>query len=223
MYMLPVTRRSIHIPTIQTLQEKAIMRTYVISRKPEVLDWNTIPALPIDNMYWCDPVDIVSQAQLCYDEEAIYVRLSTKEANIRAEVTDPLGSPCLDSCLEFFFSPVPEDDRYINIELNPLCSMYLGIGHSTGDLIRMIPDGHDVFGPVVERTEEGWNITYKVPVAFLNLFFKDFAPAPGKFMKANFYKCGNYCVVPHYFTWNALSGKEGGFHRPCDFGTLEFA
>ena len=88
------------------------MRNYTILRKPENLDWSTIPAASIDNLLWTPSVDITSKAQLCYDGEAIYVRLSAKEANIRAEENGPLGTPCQDSCLEFFFAPIEGDDRY---------------------------------------------------------------------------------------------------------------
>ena len=76
------------------------MRTHVISKKTAVLDWASLPVADIDHLLWSPQVDISAKAQICYDEEALYVRLSAHEAHIRAEERGPLGMPCLDSCLE---------------------------------------------------------------------------------------------------------------------------
>ena len=59
------------------------MRIHVISKKNSVLDWSTIPIATIDNLLWTPHVDISAKAQICYDEEALYVRLSAHEVNIR--------------------------------------------------------------------------------------------------------------------------------------------
>ena len=78
----------------------------------------------------------------CHDDEKIYVHQVAHEKNIRAELTDKLGSICTDSCMEFFFSPVPEDGRYFNIELNLNGAIFLGFGHGRADSIRLIPEDH---------------------------------------------------------------------------------
>ena len=82
------------------------MRNYTIVKKPEVLDWSKIPVAPIDDHLWLEPVDIVCTAQVCYDESGMYVRMTAKEKDIRAEEEGVTGWPCLDSCLEFFFRPL---------------------------------------------------------------------------------------------------------------------
>ena len=52
------------------------MRSYVLKKVTSAPDWDTIDALPIDNLQWTNPpVDIRAQGQLCWDEAAIYVRL----------------------------------------------------------------------------------------------------------------------------------------------------
>lgn len=198
------------------------MKTYTIPRKPAVLDWTQIPTLSLDNRLWTPTVDISATAGLCYDEEAIYVRLASKEAQIRAELTGALDQPCQDSCLEFFFSPIPEDGRYFNIEFNPNCCMYLGFGSGRDDLIRLLPQASNPFCPKAARTAGGWEITYQVPVSFLRCFFPDFTPASGKTMRANFYKCGDLTSQQHFFSWNMVTSETPDFHRPCDFGILKF-
>ena len=199
------------------------MRTHIIPRKPDVLDWSTIPALPIDNLCWTPEIDITAQAQICYDEEALYVRLSAKEAAIRAEHTGPVGMPCEDSCLEFFFSPIPGDTRYLNIEFNPNACMYLGMGSGIHDLVRLLPDSNNPLQPCPQRIDGGWEIVYRVPSAFVRRFFPDYAPAPGGTIRANFYKCGDLTPQEHYLSWNPMTSETPAFHRPCDFGLLTFA
>lgn len=199
------------------------MRNHVISRKPEVLDWSQLPVLPIDNLCWTPGIDISAQAQICYDADALYVRLAAKEAVIRAEHTGPVGMPCEDSCLEFFFSPIPGDNRYLNIEFNPNGCFYLGIGSCIQDLVRLLPDSGNPFQAEPRRIDGGWEIVYQVPTAFVRRFFPDYAPVSGGTIRANFYKCGDLTPQEHYLSWNPMTCDTPAFHRPCDFGLLTFA
>ena len=164
--------------------------------------------------------EVVASAQICYDEEALYVRLSAKEKHIRAEYTGPLDMPCQDSCLEFFFCPMEGDNRYFNIEFNPNCCMYLGIGSCLKDLVRLLPAWENVLYPKAERFFDGWAVTYQVPVSFVRRFFPGFTLESGTIIRANFYKCGELTVQPHDLSWNELAQGEHSFHRPCDFGML---
>lgn len=198
------------------------MRNYTILPKSKTGDWKDIPIAYIDTRLWTDEVDILSTAQICYDSNALYLRLTAKEENIRAEEKGPIGMPCLDSCLEFFFSPVISDNRYFNIEFNPEKCLYLGIGTGRHDLVRLLPDTDAIFKPCSIRTEDGWEITYQIPFTFIKLFFKDFIAAPGEKMRANFYKCGDLTVKKHYFSWNPVKLSSPDFHRPEFFGELVF-
>ena len=199
------------------------MRTYMISKKTADLDWTIIPVAAIDNLHWSPHVDISAEAQICYDENFLYVRLSAHEAHIRAEEVGPLGMPCLDSCLEFFFAPDPESLRYFNFEFNPNCCLYLGLGNERGDeLYRLLYDGPDQFDAKSERLEDGWAITYRIPYTFIRHFFPGFAPASGQQIRGNFYKCGDLTVQEHYLAWNPMTCETPAFHRPFEFGLLIF-
>lgn len=198
------------------------MKSYTIIRKPNILDWTKIPFAKIDIQLQDTPVDISATGQLCYDDEFLYVRLTAREKNIRAEYTGPLDPPCEDSCLEFFFCPIYGDDRYFNIEYNPNCCIYLGIGSGINDLVRLIPESGIPFFPNVVRTDCRWEITYQIPFEFIRRFFPDFTPVSGTKMYGNFYKCGDLTVTEHYLCWNKINANPVSFHRPCDFGILKF-
>ena len=196
------------------------MKHYTIARVTGRPNWKDIPVLNIDEQLWRPPVDISACAQLAWDDRRLYVRLRATEATIRAEHTGPLGMPCQDSCLEFFFSPVPGDTRYFNIEYNPNACLYLGYGDGRTSA-RLLPD-RDRFEPEVTRTPGGWQVEYCVPFDFVQLFAPGFRPAPGSAMRANCYKCGDLTPAEHYLAWNPCGGDRPNFHRPGDFGLMTF-
>lgn len=198
------------------------MRSYIITKKSEPLDWDKVPAVDVDNCLWLADAGISTKAQLCYDADAIYVRLRAKEANIRAEETGVIGRPCEDSCMEFFFCPMPENKTYFNIELNPNCCMYLGIGTDRHDLIRMLQHDRNPLQAEAVMTEDGWQLTYRIPVSFIQRFFPEFKAESGAMMRGNFYKCGDSTVQPHYYAWNPVETEKPDFHQPAYYGKFYF-
>ena len=155
-------------------------------------------------------------------QDAIWIREGAREASIRAEDTDILGMPCRDSCLEFFFCPMPEGKTYMNIEFNPNCCMYMGIGTNRYDLVRLLPEKENLLKAAASRTVDGWEITYRIEVAFLQRFFPEFKAESGAMMRGNFYKCGDYTVQEHYYSWNPVELVDPEFHCSEYFGKLYF-
>lgn len=195
------------------------MKTYTAIRASLPVSWENVPTLAIDTKLWGTQTDITAQAQLCYDDTALHIRLSTVEAEIRAEEEGPLGSPCQDSCLEFFFCPMDGDSRYFNIEFSPTGAMYLGFGGGFG-LLRLIREVNP-FDPVITRTENGWEITYRIPYSFICQFFPEYEAKTGKCIRANFYKCGDRTVNKHYLTWSPITGSKS-YHQPEFFAPVYF-
>ena len=197
------------------------MKTYTIIRRPAELHWQDVPALQVDECLWLPPADISMQAQVCYDDAALYVRLSVREQNIRAEHKTPGCMVCEDSCMEFFFCPAAGDDRYFNFEWNPNAQLYLGSGPNRYDSVRLlVQDEQTLFAPCPARTADGWELAFRVPVSFVRRFVPDFALTPGTALRANCFKCGEFTPQPHYYSWNPVTSETPDFHRPCDFGQM---
>lgn len=197
------------------------MKEYTICRTGQPVCWDTVPSLSIDTLLWSPEVPIRAWAQLCHDDEALYVRLTAVEPHIRAEELPPLGVPCLDSCLEFFFCPIPGDRRYINIEYNPNCCLCMGVGGGPCGGVHISPKP-ELLSPSAQRTADGWFVTYKVPYALIRTFFPEFSGAPGTQIRANCYKCGNLTVQRHFLSWNPINLPKPSFHCPEYFGTMYF-
>ena len=197
------------------------MRSYTITKVSGTPDWSKIPTLNIDHRYFETPDSITAEAQICYNEDAICVRLSTVEANVRAVEKGPVGMPCEDSCLEFFFCPYENDIRYFNIEFNSVGCVFLGMGPNVDKLIRLIPED-DTLAPKITRREDGWEICYTVTYEFIRRIFPDFKAYSGKKMLANCYKCADLSEPPHYMAWSPIVGEPFRFHRPECFGEMIF-
>ncbi|MFV0399374.1 MAG: carbohydrate-binding family 9-like protein [Oscillospiraceae bacterium] len=122
-----------------------------------------------------------------------------------------------DSCLEFFFRP-EGDDRYINIECNPLGAMIIGFGESRHDRVSLLDEYKHLLSPTVEihPAQGKWSVLYHIPFPLLEETYG--RPFPRTFY-ANFYKCGG--LSPHYGMWREVDAPEPDFHRPEFFGKFE--
>lgn len=197
-------------------------KCYQIIHTADQPDWAVAPRAQIDQLLWKPQTQITAYAQLVCGDDRLFVHLHADEDAIRAEETDPLAQPCQDSCLEFFLSPAEGDARYLNIEMNPNCCLYFGIGTGRDDLVRLLPtQGVGALNAHCTRSETGWDLYYSLPFSLLRLFFPAFHPHG--IMRGNFYKCGDLTQQEHYLAWNRVACAEPDFHRPEFFGELEFA
>ena len=196
-------------------------KSYTIARVDGAPNWDEIDQLDIDDAEWGDSFGISAHAKLCYDDQALYVRMWADEKDIRATYTpdDPDAKCYEDSCLEFFLAPVEGDARYMNFEVNPNCAVCNEIGAQKADRERLHPTA-DMLDARSSRIDGGWEVSYRIPFDYLQSFYPDFAPEPGAQMRGNFYKCGNLTANKHYLVWNHVDSDTPNFHVPESFGTL---
>lgn len=184
-------------------------------------DWSTVPAVELRNTGWLGETAVRAWAQLCRDDECLWVRMEAEESPVRAALTEPLDEVYNDSCLEFFLAPDPADSRYLNFEFNPLGNVYLGFGSTRPTRVRQIvSDKDELFRPQPFLTERGWGIVYRIPFGFIRNYFPNFQPR-GE-IAGNFYKCGDMTPQPHYLSWMEMHTNTPDFHRRQDFGVLCF-
>lgn len=198
------------------------MEKYTIKKCNDTFCWEDIPVLNIDSLLLPTEADVSAWGQLYYDDNAIYVKLSARETEIRAELTGALDPICEDSCLEFFFCPMENDIHYFNIECNLNGAIYLGFATNVHDLVRLIPEEPEII-PFAKRTQDGWEVEYKIPYSFIKRFFPNFNVFSGKKIRANAYKCGDSTHIPHYLCWQQVPLlEEASFHNPTAFGEMIF-
>ena len=200
--------------------DSAVMKSYTITRIQGTVDWDDIPTLDLDSILWEPDQGVRASGQLCYDDENLYVHLMAVETDIRAENTEPLSPVCQDSCLEFFFQPEGET-RYFNFEINPNGCLYIGFGHGRADSTALYRgDMQEFFDIQADRTNDGWEVYYRIPVVFLQVFYPDYTFSGS--LRANVYKCGDLTDHKHYLSWNPVKSEKPDYHRPEDFGRMPF-
>ncbi len=186
------------------------MKSYIILPA----DGRTPNTLSVDEVLWRPDAGVRMKAQLAYDAEALYVSMRAWERDVRAELTEPLSPVWEDSCMELFLAPEGEVS-YVNLEANPNGCFFCSFGRGRDDRLRS--ETAD-FAIETERLADGWALRYRVPLAFLQMFYPELRFEAGRMLRGNLYKCGDRTAQPHYLAWNPIRADTPNFHRPEDFG-----
>ena len=194
---------------------------YTIRSVRNAPDWPSVPSLSVSNVLWEPDCGVRAGGQLCHDEDRLYVRLYAREKELRAEYTKMPSPVWEDSCLEFFFIP-DGGSRYFNFEINPNGCLWVAFGPDREHREKLFrPDAESFFGIRTSRTAEGWEAFWSIPLSFLRQSCPDAAFA-GRW-RANVYKCGDKTARPHFLSWSPIASETPDFHRPQDFGVMEFS
>ena len=155
-------------------------------------------------------------AKLLHSEEGLYLKMETDEWPIKAHETEENGVVCLDSCMEFFFTPNTKDKEYINFEVNVLSFPQCGLGVERFGRSHPKVSEENVTIQTSVKFGEGWSLFMFISAEFLRKYFSSF----DKEMLGNFYKCGNETVIRHYSVWNMIETEVPDYHRPEYFGKI---
>lgn len=152
--------------------------------------------------------------------------LKCYESNPKADFTERNAPVYRDSCLEFFVLPIAERKEYINIEVNSkgifLCEFGDGRENrvQVSSLTETFPRVRAFFGKDLQG--DFWAVDIRLTKKFLSELYNiqeekfDFSV-----VKANFYKCGDDCEVPHYIAFAPVTTLPPGFHNPECFAVFE--
>ena len=163
-----------------------------------------------------------------WTQQEILLRFDVTEEDVKALFTEDNSPVHRDSCVEFFIAP--GDGTYFNFEFNPRGVAYAARGRRRENSkplsieeVALIRRFSSLEGkPLPPQGCSGsWTLTIVIP---LTLFSGTSLEQPGgKSFRANFYKCGDETIQPHFITWNHVGTKEPDFHRPEYFGCLDFS
>ncbi len=113
-------------------------------------------------------------------------------------------------------------DRYFNFECNPNGCLHIGFGYNRSTRVVLFRrDAEELFEIQTERTSDGWEVFYRIPLIFLRIFYPNLTFSGT--IRANLYKCGDDTLQAHYLSWNPVTSDAPDFHRPEDLGIMKFA
>lgn len=198
--------------------------------------WRTIKPLTLRYFMGSQPAHFPRvQSRVAYDDHAIYVMFHVADRYVRAVAQKHQEAVCLDSCVEFFFTPSEKVSKgYFNLEMN--CGGTMLFRYQNGrtksstsieqndlDQIEVAHNMPKIVDPEIEGPTD-WTVAYRLPLELLKKYASsDFdQPAPGVKWRANFYKCADSTSHPHWLTWSQVKSQGPNFHRPDQFGILEF-
>ena len=198
--------------------------------KPEL--WSDIAPLFIEQYKWVqNKYTPRVSVRLFHTNSHIYLYYKVPEERIAIRHTSFGSDVYKDSCVEFFVNPFPESsDEYVNIEMNALGVLLVGIGKDGDDTKRYYFKEEEVKGfktissvkrPVVGlHGADYWTLHVKIPKNFFEKRYRQKFTV--KNARANFNKCGDETEVEHYGSWNEVISPTPNFHLPEYFGDLVF-
>ena len=81
--------------------------------------WQLAETLRVTHFPWEDSGHRPNvQARALYDNEALYIHFRVEDQYVRAVAEKFQDSVCVDSCVEFFVSPLADSEAYFNFEVN---------------------------------------------------------------------------------------------------------
>ena len=180
----------------------------------------------IDKINWVDyPYCPGVELFIGYSTTHLWLCYEVTNDHFRIRAVDDQGAVWEDSCVEFFMTSdnfLEESETfYRNFEFNALgiCLSAYGNKHRREFLspeemqqIRRFP-GKKKLG-LLEGELFDWQLTVAIPLTILGL-------VPGTSFRANFYKCGDLTLKPHFLSWNGIDSAEPDFHLPKFFGKAQ--
>ena len=174
-----------------------------------------------------------TQAKILYHDKDLFLRFRVEDRYVLATAQNHQDQVCIDSCVEFFFTPGEDlSQGYFNIETN--CGGTMLFHHQQARGV----DQRDVDPAVIESMEihasmprfvqpehtepVTWTLGYRIPTAALQAYAPVTFPAPGVRWRANLYKCADLCSHPHWLTWSEVDNPQPDFHLKEFFGFLRF-
>ena len=133
-------------------------------------------------------------AQITYDDMGFYVKFTVEEKH---------------------------SDKYINIEVNANGATKAAIRTSRENSTYLSLADIEKLKVSTQIAENYWTVSYQVPAEMLERLYPDFRMKDCKYIKANFYKCGNLTKIKHYVSLFDLGCPKPDFHRPEYFGRMD--
>ena len=195
----------------------------------EVLE-NSSPLIKISWVGWDEfPYKPDVNFRIAHDDSLLFLKYYVKENHVLAKNINPNSAVHRDSCVEFFVDP-DQSGNYYNFEFNCIGTTHLAYGPSRSSRT-FIPSklisnniktwstlGNDPFDEKSGNFE--WEMVIVIPASIFT--YNEGLNFSKLISNANFYKCGDDTTKPHFLSWNPVKSPKPDFHRPEQFGVLNF-
>lgn len=164
---------------------------------------------------------------IAHNCQNLILKFEVSEKELSASVRPINDEVHKDNCVELFIS-IGNEEAYYNLEFNCLGSAKIGYGQDKGSRVML---SKEVINQIQVYASLNYNINVPDPVFTWEIFliipkttfqFSQISTFEGLKCRANFHKCGDNLLEPHFLTWNMIETEFPDFHQPKFFGELIF-
>lgn len=207
------TFKAQYIADVENLSDEALHKALSAIESHEIgcVNWAEFPYKPSASF------------RMAYSDKAIAILFEVTESHLKAVAMENNGTVWEDSCVEFFVMG-PDGEHYTNFEMNCIGTMLAAHRTSRHDPVKFTPEQfaqvrritslpHE---PIDSRADgQSWWAMEVIPFEAFG-----YTEKPSS-LRANLYKCGDECDLPHYISWSPIDLPSPDFHCPDFFGTIE--
>lgn len=194
----------------------------------KLLDEQQVAFTDVTNANWSAdyPYKPAFSFRMAHTSQSLIIEYRVREASIASVAGRDNGRVWEDSCCEFF-SQLPGDNFYYNMECNCTGRLLIGCGPvregrqlAAASVLNKVQRWSSLGSDDIALVEGdfSWNMVLIIPKdAWFQSNVQSF---DGMKMKANIYKCGDKLSQPHFLSWNKIDIETPDFHRPDFFGEM---
>ena len=196
-------------------------------------DWKNCQPIELGGYNAGKTVKQPTTAWLLWDERYLYIAFDCRDSDIWSTLTERDDTLYEQEVVEVFLNPDSDRETYVEIEVNPLGTLWDGfilnrpesragiLAWNSFDLKRAVRLDGTVNDAA--NTDKGWSVEIAVP-------FKDLVtaanvpPRPGDKWRVNLYRIDlpkHDKALGDYSAWSPVSGET--YHDPDRFGEIEFS
>lgn len=192
-------------------------------------DWALAPSLgDFTFPWWSEGLKEQTDAKILWDDTYLYIAIACNDRNIWADHVDTYAWTYKDDCAEFFWNPSPDlSNTYYFFEMNCIGNS-LCVWDYQGDFLEnkaRIPRIATAVNGTVNKDydfDTGWVLEIALRFDDYTELYDGRTPDPGDVWRVNVNRCGGQ-TNEQFSQWSPSQTDSPNFHRPEDFGYLQFS
>lgn len=152
-------------------------------------------------------------------EDGFYIRMICEEKEPLRTYTEDFSPVYQDSAMEAFFQFIPDQDVYLNFEVNANGALLASYGPSRIYRSYFSKEDMEKFQCHAEIEDNRWTAYIRIPICVLEHIYGPITFKSGDVISCNFYKISETKAVEHYAAYVPILSSTPSFHLPEYFAS----
>ncbi len=202
--------------TVELAEYETLLEAVAEYEAVETINWKEYPYRPRVGF------------RIAYTKEHFLLKYYVEEKSIKASATQIHDDVHKDSCVEFFLAP-DGGEAYYNFEFSCIGVAKVAYGSSRHhrqpvdvEILNTIRTRSTLGNQSFKERSGGWKWELMIMIPFDCMVHHPGIVLKGNIARANFYKCGDETLFPHYVSRSPVDTALPDFHQPEFFGEIVF-